>query len=183
VNKKEAGWIDVGELMPRVSVHQIAAYFRFDLGETFGSSGEQRTRCPVTSCDGHDDFRSVSINVDDHKGPWKCHRAGYGCGAQGDKLVFIHCLETGSMPHGKLTGQEFLHAAKRLQEIAGGATPLKQAPPPAPKTSTTKPVVDDEPNKPLAESENESIRRLVTLDDQFTVNPGEMTPTTSTRAR
>ena len=102
--ERKEGWIDVQELLPRISIHEIAAYYRFDLGEMFGSSGEQRTRCPVTACDGHNDYRSVSINVTDAKGPWKCHRSGYGCGAQGDKLTLAHCMKQGERP---------LHAAGR----------------------------------------------------------------------
>jgi hypothetical protein len=177
VEKKE-GWIDVNEIMPRVSIHDIAAYFRFDLGETFGSSGEQRTRCPVVACDGHDDYRSVSVNVSDPKGRWKCHRSGYGCGAQGDKLTLIHCLETGSMPAGKLSGQDFRHAAKTLQTIAHGAAPVERTEPmePAKTTAESRPSVDDLSNTPLSESESESIQRLARLDEHFVVDPSEMPP-------
>ena len=177
--EKKDGWIDVGGLMPRVSIQDIAAYFRFDLGETFGSSGEQRTRCPISSCDGHDDFRSVSVNVSDDKGRWKCHRSGYGCGAQGDKLTFIHCLENGAMPSGKLTGSAFRKAANTLQEIAGGAQPIQQTIPkrePKPYEPSKRPSIDDEPNKPLSHSDNESIRRLASLDEQFITDPSKMTP-------
>lgn len=177
VDRKEA-WIDVAELLPRVSIHDIAAYFRFDLGETFGSSGEQRTRCPVSACDGHDDFRSASVNVSDEKGRWKCHRSGYGCGGQGDKLTFIHCLETGSMPTSKLTGQEFRNAAKTLQTIAGGAPPTERLAPakPTKEGQSKPPTVDDEPNTPLSQSESESIQRLAKLDEHFVVDPSELTP-------
>ena len=184
--EQKKGWIEVGELLPQVSVHEIAAYFRFDLGETFGSTGEQRTRCPVTSCDGHEDYRSVSINMDDEKGRWKCHRSGYGCGGAGDKLTFIHCLATGGMPTGgKLTGRDFRSAAKTLQEIAGGANPIEAA---APKTKSAKPeskpaTIDDQPNTPLSQNENESIRRLATLDEQLIVDVADMTPAASRYVR
>ena len=179
MSEKKDGWIDIADLMPRVSVHQIAAYYRFDLGDLFGSSGEQRTRCPVTSCDGHDDFRSVSVNVSDDKGKWKCHRSGYGCGAQGDKLTLIHCLENGSMPNGKLTGRDFKKAAETMQAIGGGEDRPTQ-PTSKPKRETVSkpksPTIDDQPNIPLSLSENESIRRLANLDEQFIVDSSQMTP-------
>lgn len=176
VDKKE-GWIDVGDLLPRVSIHDIADHFRFELGETFGSSGEQRTRCPVVACDGHDDFRSASIKVDDPKGKWKCHRSGYGCGGQGDKLTLIHVLETGAMPAGKLIGQDFRKAAATLLAIAGGAPPSERPEPPKPTTKKAASVaIDDQPNTPLSQSENEAIRRLANLDERLTLDVSEMTP-------
>lgn len=176
VDKKE-GWIDVSELMPRVSIHDIAAHFRFELGETFGSSGEQRTRCPVVACDGHDDFRSASIKTDDPKGKWKCHRSGYGCGGQGDKLTLIHVLETGAMPTGKLIGQDFRKAAATLVAIAGGAAPSERPQPekPAEKKAVSA-TVDDQPNTPLSQSENDAIKRLANLDERLTLDVSEMTP-------
>ena len=178
--EKKDGWIDVGELMPQVSIQDIAAYYRFDLGELFGTEGEQRTRCPVLSCDGHNDFRSASVNVSDPKGPWKCHRSGYGCGAQGDKLTFIHCLEYGSMPSGKLTGKAFRNAAKTLLAIQSGEHPKepveKLKPNPRAKEKPKQPSIDDQPNIPLSQSENENIRRLANLDDQFIVDPSKMPP-------
>jgi len=175
-------WIDVQELLPRISIHEIAAYYRFDLGETFGSSGEQRTRCPVTACDGHNDFRSISINVSDVKEPWKCHRSGYGCGAQGDKLTLAHCMKVGAMPTGgKLTGSAFRAIAEDLQAIAGGSTPVPKAAAPAPRIEQQPPplTIDDQPNVPLAESDNENARALVRLDEQFIVDPVAMPPEAS----
>lgn len=175
-------WIDVQELMPRVSIHEIAAYYRFDLGETFGNSGEQRTRCPVVACDGHDDNRSVSINVDDPKGRWKCHRSGYGCGAQGDKLTLAHTMKHGAMPHGgKLTGAAFRTIAEDLQAISGGAEPVtvERPQPPNREQQPTAVSIDDQPNTPLSESDNENARSLVSLDEHFVVDPAEMPPEAS----
>ena len=162
--ERKKGWIDVNELMPRVSIHDIAMYFRFDLGATFGITGEQRTRCPVASCDGHNDFRSVSVNLNSEKGTWKCHRGGYGCGGQGDKLTFAYCLEHGGMPPGgRLKGDAFVQTAKLLQQIAGGAEPLTAAPthPTVEKSRTDDPPQKDRPNEPL------TAEHLSRLDEQF----------------
>ena len=115
---EKQGWIDTKETLGRVSIQGIAAYYRFQLSETFGSSGEQRMQCPVTSCDGKSDARSVSVNVSDPNGPWKCHRRNYGCGAQGDKLTLAYCMKNGAMPtSGKLRGQEFRDIIGDLQAI------------------------------------------------------------------
>ena len=113
-------WIDVQALMPRVSIQQIAAYYRFALSESFGSSGEQRMPCPVASCDGHHDSRSVAINVSSAKGLWKCHRNSYGCGAGGDKLTLMYCIKHSQMPSGggQPKGKEFREIATDLQAIA-----------------------------------------------------------------
>ena len=153
--------------MPRVSVEDIAAYFRFELGETFGESGEQRTRCPVTSCDGNDDYRSVSINLDDPKGRWKCHRSGYGCGAQGDKLTLAHCMKHGAMPSGgKLTGKEFRETARNLQDISSGVALRAEAAPKAAPLPPAELTIDETPNTPLSESANENAQKLVTLESK-----------------
>jgi 5S rRNA maturation endonuclease (ribonuclease M5) len=178
--EKKEGWIDVQELMPRVSVQEIAAYFRFELGETFGGSGEQRTRCPVASCDGNGDYRSVSINVDDPKGRWKCHRSGYGCGAQGDKLTLAHCMKHGAMPSGnKLKGSAFREIATDLLAISGGVAPRAEVPPKAAPALLAEPTIDETPNTPLSASDNENARKLVTLDEHFVLDPSEMTPQAS----
>ena len=73
--------IDVDALQTQLTVRQVANYFGFALPEGFGDAGEQRMRCPCTNCTGHNDDRSVSINVSDPYKRWKCHREGYGCGA------------------------------------------------------------------------------------------------------
>jgi len=179
--EKKEGWIDVASLAPRVSIQEIAAYYRFDLGETFGCSGEQRTRCPVTTCDGHNDYRSMSINVDDPKGRWKCHRSGYGCGAQGDKLTLAHCMKHGDMPPGgKLTGTAFRQIARDLQVIAGDEAPRLEAPrPEKPSAPPTGDSVDDTHNVPLSDSDNENARKLANLHEQLLTEPSEMTPQAS----
>jgi len=181
MTEKKEGWIDVASLVPRVSIQEIAAYYRFDLGEAFGCSGEQRTRCPVTACDGHNDYRPVSINVDDPKGRWKCHRSGYGCGAQGDKLTLAHCIKHGDMPAGgKLTGSAFRDIARDLQAIAGGETPQLETPrSEKPSVPSAPASIDDTPNTPLSDSDNENARKLVNLHEQFVAEPSEMTPQAS----
>lgn len=74
--------IDVDTLQRQLSVRQVAEYYGFTLPESFGDSGEQRMRCPCANCTGHDDDRSVSINVSDPFKRFKCFRENYGCGCK-----------------------------------------------------------------------------------------------------
>ena len=102
---------------------RLASYYGVTLPEGFGTSGEQRMACPCRDCQGHSDTRSVSINVSDPFRRWKCHREGYGCGAQGNMVTLAYCFKHGEMPAGgKPRGREFFAIAEDLEAIAGGAS-------------------------------------------------------------
>lgn len=178
--------IDVDLLQRQLSVRQVAAYYNFELPENFGDAGEQRMRCPCSNCTGHNDDRSVSINTSDPFKRWKCHREGYGCGAQGNFVTLAYCLKTGAMPAGgKPTGKDFYVIAQDLEAIAEGKLPAAAAIGSA--TIATRDnaaaVVEGKPNVPLAESENENARTLVTLDQQLSITLDDLSPAASGYAR
>ena len=184
----ESRHINVDEIQQRLTVPQLAAFYRFSLSETFGQHGNQRMKCPVTRCAGHRDDRSVSINVSDPFKRWKCHQGGYGCGAQGNLIKLAYAMKHGDMPPGnKLGGQLFRETAKDLQRIADGELPeqFDREPSNATTKSNNAPVttIDEAPNVPFSSSENEKVQALVHLDDQFTVDPGEMPPAASAYLR
>jgi hypothetical protein len=177
--------IDVDALQQQLTVRQVAAYFAFPLPEAFGDAGEQRMRCPCTTCTGHHDDRSVSINASDPFRRWKCHRENYGCGAQGNLVTLAYCLRHGAMPPGgKPTGREFYAIAQELEAIAGGQPPPDRAVSPDPAVrQDVAAVLELKPNVPLAQSDNENARNLVNLDQQLTIALADHSPPASAYAR
>src|SRR4051812_40783902 len=170
--KRQRHTIDVDSLQRQLSVRQVASYFRFALPETLGETGEQRMRCPCASCTGHNDERSVSINTSDPFRRWKCHRENYGCGAQGNLVTLAYCLKHGAMPvGGKPTGKEFYVIAQDLEAIAEGkGRPAANVSADGATRANVAAVIEGKPNVPLAQSENENARNLVTLDEELTID-------------
>jgi 5S rRNA maturation endonuclease (ribonuclease M5) len=177
--------IDVDRLQQQLSVGQVAAYYHFPLPERFGDTGEQRMRCPCTSCTGHNDDRSVSINVSDPFRRWKCHREGYGCGAQGNLVTLAYCLKHGAMPSGgKPTGKDFYAIAQDLEAIAEGKSgPEVTVSPDKQIRSDLAAVLELKPNVPLSRSENENARSLVSLDEDLTIDLEDLSAAPSAYAR
>jgi len=177
--------IDVDRLQQTLTVRQVAAYYGFDLPEGFGDAGEQRMRCPCASCSGNDDDRSVSINASDPFRRWKCHRENYGCGAQGNLVTLAYCLKHGAMPPGgRPTGKEFFAIAQDLAVIVDGKLRPEIAVSPDPATrANVAAVIEGKPNIPLAQSENENARKLVTLGEELTISLDDLSPPASAYAR
>jgi 5S rRNA maturation endonuclease (ribonuclease M5) len=185
--KPQRHTIDVDALQQQLSVRQVAAHYGFPLPETFSDAGEQRMRCPCTNCTGHNDDRSVSINASDPFKRWKCHRGSQygGCGAQGNLVTLAYCLRHAAMPPGgKPTGREFFAIAQELEGIAGGKPPPERvvSPDPAVRQDAAA-VIEGKPNVPLAQSDNENARNLVTLDQQLTIALADHSPPASAYAR
>ena len=183
--KPQRHTIDVDSLQGRLAVRQVASYFGFTLPDGFGDAGEQRMRCPCASCTGHNDERSVSINVSDPFKRWKCHREGYGCGAQGNLVTLAYCLRHGAMPPGgKPTGKDFYAIAQELEAIDGGKSqPDVRVSPDAAVRQDAASVVEGKPNAPLAQSDNENARSLVTLDRELVIALADLSPPASAYAR
>jgi 5S rRNA maturation endonuclease (ribonuclease M5) len=177
--------IDVDSLQRQLTVRQVASYYGFPLPERFGDAGEQRMRCPCQACTGHDDDRSVSINVSDPFRRWKCHRENYGCGAQGNLVALAYCLKHGAMPAGgKPTGKEFYAIAQDLEAIAEGKLlPDFVVWPDHQVRQDVAAVIEGKPNVPLAQSDNENARKLVTLDEELTIQLEDLSAPASAYAR
>jgi 5S rRNA maturation endonuclease (ribonuclease M5) len=177
--------INVDELQQQLAVSQIARSYGYDLPPAFQDSGEQRMRCPCQDCQGHNDDRSVSINAGDPFKRWKCFRGNYGCGAKGNAVTLAYCMKHGRMPsNGKPTGREFYEIAEDLQAIASGSVPMNVARAVTREVrSDTAETLKQQPNLPLADSENEGARKLVNLDQQFTHDIKSMNSAASAYAR
>jgi hypothetical protein len=181
--------IDVDTLQRELSVRDVARFYGVALPERFGDSGEQRLACPCRDCSGHNDERSVSVNLSDSFKRWKCHRENYGCGAQGNLVTLAYCFKHGAMPAGgKPSGKEFYAIAEELRRIAGGETPPQS---PSPQIATARrnttgdiaATIKNEANTPLAKSDNENARQLVNLHEQLTVDLEHHSPPASRYAR
>jgi hypothetical protein len=177
--------IDVDALQRQLTVRQVATYYGFALPEHFGEAGEQRMRCPCADCTGHSDDRSVSINVSDPFKRFKCFRENYGCGAQGNLVTLAYCLKHAAMPAGgKPTGKEFYAIAQDLEAIAESKSGLVIAVTPDPTVrADAQAVIEGKPNVPLAQSENENARKLVSLDEELTIRLEDLSAPASAYSR
>jgi 5S rRNA maturation endonuclease (ribonuclease M5) len=127
----------------------------------------------------------VSINVSEPFKRFKCHRENYGCGAQGNLVTLAYCFKHGAMPPGgKPTGKEFYAIAQDLESIAEGKLrpEVNVSADPATRADAAA-VIEGKPNVPLAQSENEIARNLVTLDDELTISLDELSVPASAYAR
>ena len=188
--------IEVDSLQERLSPQDVAAFYGFQGEFSASTGGEMRGCCPCTDCDGHEDPRSISINLSGVK-LWKCHRGNYGCSAQGKLLELAYCMKHGKIPAGKLTGQEFYAIAQDLETIAGDGhaettKPIEHSPTPTEQRITvtqqktrhkTEKTLAQTPNIPLAKSDNENTRKLDTLDNKLTVKLENLPPNASSYAR
>ncbi len=178
--------IDIDDVQRRLSVEQVAGLYGFALPADFGSSGEQRMPCPCKECSGSGDDKSVSINVSDDVKRWKCHREGYGCGAQGRLVMLAYCMKHGMMPPGgKLTGDAFWETARELEALVEGK-PIQDSPAPPGRDNVrdnVRSVVEKQANVPLAESDNENARSLVSLDEKLVTTLDDLSPAASAYAR
>ncbi|MFL6544495.1 MAG: toprim domain-containing protein, partial [Candidatus Udaeobacter sp.] len=116
---------------------------------------------------------------------FKCFRENYGCGAQGNLVTLAYCLKHGAMPAGgKPTGKEFYAIAQELEAIAEGkARPEVNVSTDQATRADVAAVIEGKPNVPLAQSENENARNLVTLDEEFTIDVEDLSAPASAYAR
>lgn len=170
--EKNRGYINVDELTPQVSVEQVAAYYGVPLPNLQRVGDEMRTRC-FLACGRTQETgdRALAIQEGHPAKQWACHQ--YGCGKNGNLLGLMDLLKPGQNMGGRPRGERFKQLAADLRAIVGGAP----APVPAPRSTAPpeRPTVVKH-NVPLAESENERARGLVTLDAKFLTDPAAMPP-------
>lgn len=185
--EKSRQHINVDELQHRLSVTQIAQFYRYPLPDNFSEGGEQRISCPCSDCQGSSDTRSVAINTSDPFKQWKCFRENYGCGAKGNAVTLAYCMKHGRMPSGgKPTGKEFYAIAQDLQAMDLGMSIGEEARPQQIETNqsnTKTQVVEVLVNTPLADSANAGARKLVDLDKQLIRDPADMSAAASAYGR
>jgi len=174
--EKKAGYIDVDELMPQITLEQAAAYYGVGLPELHRAGNETRTRCFLNcgkACETGD--RVLAIQTDHPAKQWKCHQ--YECGKGGKLISLCDLMRSGQNAGGRPRGEWFKEIAADLKAMAAGLSRLKGAPP----ATAAKPAPAEVPkvNVPLAHSDNERARALVNLDEKFVLDPANMPPAAS----
>ncbi len=140
--------------------------------DVHGTGRQVRLDCPF-SCEGdHAGKRELSVDTGNPQKVFACH--AYQCQVRGNLLTLMHGWLNGTQPTGgKLKGEEF----KRVRAVLLGDSPTPavgtaaavEATVPDQKTSAPR-------NVPLAQSENEKARELVTVDEKFVRDIGHMPP-------
>jgi 5S rRNA maturation endonuclease (ribonuclease M5) len=173
--EKKSSFIKVDELMPKVSLEQVAAYYGVQLPDLHRTANETRTRCfLICGRTQETGDRALAIQTDDPARKWHCHQ--YGCGKGGNLISLCDLLKPGTNAGGRPRGQRFKEIAADLQAIASGASRAEgAAAAPAKPPSAEAPKV----NLPLAESPNERARGLVNLDQKFVLDIAAMPPKAS----
>jgi hypothetical protein len=174
-------FVNVDELMTRVTVEQAALFYGVPLPELHRIGAETRTRCfLVCGKTKETGDRVLAIQEGDPARKWRCHQ--YGCGKGGNLVSLCDLLKPGPNQGGKPRGDRFREIARDLLAMAGGGTvgerPTVPSPPPAAKEPEPPKV-----NTPLCRSENERARALTELDVKFVRDIESMPPAASAYVR
>ncbi len=178
--ERKKPFINVDELMPRVSLEQVTAYYGVELPELRKVGAETRTRCfLLCGRTGETGDRVLAIQTEHAAKQWACHQ--YGCGKAGNLVSLCDLLKPGAQGGGRPRGERFKEIAADLLAIVEGRSPAHgeasdtpKAAPPAPRPPTPAPV-----NVPLKDSDNERARGLVHLDAKFQTDVAAMNPKAS----
>ncbi len=181
-------FIKVDDLLPRITVPQVIAYYGAELPELKKVGQETRFKC-ILACGKAEETgpRAIAIQDQNPVKPWKCHQ--YGCDKGGNLVSFCDLLKPGPNMAGKPRGDRFKDIAKDLQAMANGQPVAgnTQAEDHGRKQGVSQPKIEDPlppaivrpVNVPLAESDNERARALTELDRKFVTDVGAMSPKAS----
>ena len=172
-SEKRSGFINVDELIPQVTLEQVAAYYGVQLPELKRVGQETRTRC-FLACGRTQETgdRALSIQTDHPAKQWKCFQ--YGCTKSGTLIALMDLLKPGANMAGRPRGDRFKTIAADLVAMTQGMTTAENLPPSVPSATPPTPVPIR--NIPLARSDNERARGLVNLDAKFVTDPAAMPP-------
>ena len=178
MSERKSSFIKVDELLPAVSLEQAAHFYGITLPEIRRVGDEVRMRC-FLACGRAEETgdRAIAVQVDNPVKPWKCHV--YQCQKGGNLVGLCDLMAPGTNAGGKPRGERFKQIAADIASMTRGeqlpATDRTAA------AATAKQVAEEKPqiNVPLAESENERARELVTLDQQFVTDVAAMPPEAS----
>jgi hypothetical protein len=107
---KNTGYINVDELMPHVTIEQVAAYYGVALPELKAAGDEIRTKCFLNCGNaGETGDRAIAIKAGDPVKPWRCHH--YGCNRGGNLVSLCDFLKGGQHADGRPRGSRFKEIA------------------------------------------------------------------------
>ncbi|HQR05662.1 MAG TPA: hypothetical protein PLN21_02515 [Gemmatales bacterium] len=169
-------YINVDELMPQITLTQVASYYGMTLPELKRIGNETRTACFLNcgkTCDTGD--RALAIQEGHPAKQWHCHQ--YECHRSGNLVSLLDLVKPGENMSGRPRGERFKAIAKDLQEMVEGRATEESSLPASPQA----PPAPPEPprNIPLKDSPNERARTLTTLDAKFVIDPKDMPPKVS----
>lgn len=170
---EKAPFVNVDELMPRISVEQAARFYGVPLPELHRIGQETRTRC-FLNCGRLRETgdRVLAIQEGDPARKWRCHE--YGCGKGGNLISLCDLLKGGADEGGRPRGERFKAIAADLRAMAGGAVTTDQ--PDIRRPAAPPATAEAKVNAPLSRSPNERARALVDLDRKFLTDPAAMSP-------
>src|SRR4051812_25473819 len=112
-------FVNVDELMPRISLEQVTRFYGVPLPELHRTGNETRTRCFLACGKAKETGdRVLAIQESDPARKWRCHE--YGCGNGGNMVTLCDFLKGGQNAGGRPRGQRFKDIASDLQAMAGG---------------------------------------------------------------
>ena len=170
--EQNRGFINVDELMPQVTVEQVAAYYGVPLPELKRVGDETRTRC-FLACGRTQETgdRALAIQEAHPARQWQCHQ--YGCGKNGNLVGLMDLLKPGE----NMGGRPAASGSSKLPPICGRSSTARRLPIAAAGTARCRRLRRrPKRNVPLAESDNERARGLVNLDAKFITDPAPMPP-------
>ena len=147
--------------------------------EVHGTGRQVRIDCPFNCSGDHAGKHEISVDTSNPQKVFACH--AYTCQVRGNLLALMHGWLTGTRPTGdKLKGEEFKHVRNVLAGVL--ATPPSGVPQVTDEKKTEQKAAEQR-NTPLANSENEKARELVTLDDKFLRDVAHMPPAAASYVR
>jgi len=178
MSERKSSFINVDELMPQVSLEQAANYYGISLPQIRHVGDEIRMKC-FLACGRTEETgdRAIAVQVNNPVKPWKCHV--YECQKGGNLVGLCDLMKPGENAGGRPRGQRFKEIAADLEAMAGGADPPARTAETAITVKSPKALEKPEVNVPLAASENERARELVTLHEQFVTDVAAMPPEAS----
>jgi hypothetical protein len=167
---ERSGYINVDEVMPQVSLEQVAQFYGATLPELRRVGNETRSAC-FLNCGkaAPTGDRALSIQADTPQKTFYCH--AYGCAKNGNLVSMCDLLKPGPSMNGRPRGERFKGIAADLQAMANGEM--------APAGAPAAPIAPPAPlrvNIPLKDSDNERARGLTELDRKFLVDVPAMSP-------
>ncbi len=173
-------FINVDELMPQLSVENVASFYGVPLPELHKVGSETRVRC-FLNCGKNQETgdRAMAIQHDHPAKQWHCHQ--YGCGKGGNLVSLCDLLKPGDPAGGRPRGERFKAIAADLRAMTTGERPADG--PRGPAAPSPAPAPAPPANVPLARSDNERARGLTELDRKFTLDVAGMPPKASAYLR
>src|SRR5438309_626139 len=114
---EKKSFVPVDELMPKVSLPQVAGFYGVELPELKQIGSEIRSRC-FLNCGRTSGERALAIQAEHPAKQWKCHQAG--CGKAGNLVSLIDLIKPGESSGGKPRGDRFKAIAADLAAMFAG---------------------------------------------------------------